>query len=112
MLTKALAFELAPYGIRVNGINPGPVETKFASDLHDSPAVKDKLLQRLLIQRIGQPADVANVAAFLASDDASYITGTMCGLDDILARYLRGIGEMLCGADFVASRRALPLDDH
>lgn len=81
MLTKALAFELAPYGIRVNGINPGPVETKFAGDLHDSPGVKDKLLQRLLIKRIAQPADVANVAAFLASDDASYITGTMVDVD-------------------------------
>ena len=77
MLTKGIAFELAPYNIRVNGINPGTIETRFAGDIAGSPQVVEHLMKRALIKRFGQPADIARVAWFLLSDDAAYMTGTM-----------------------------------
>jgi NAD(P)-dependent dehydrogenase (short-subunit alcohol dehydrogenase family) len=81
MLTKGIAFELAPYNIRVNGINPGTIETGFAGDIAGSPQVIEHLMRRALIKRLGQPADIARVAWFLLSDDAAYMTGTMVNVD-------------------------------
>jgi NAD(P)-dependent dehydrogenase (short-subunit alcohol dehydrogenase family) len=81
MLTKGIAFELAPYHIRVNGINPGTIETGFAGDIAGSPQVVEHLMRRALIKRFGQPADIARVAWFLLSDDAAYMTGTMVNVD-------------------------------
>ena len=81
MLTKGIAFELAPYNIRVNGINPGTIATRFAGDIHDSPQVMEYLMNRSLIKRLGQPVDIARVAWFLLSDDAGFMTGTMVNVD-------------------------------
>jgi NAD(P)-dependent dehydrogenase (short-subunit alcohol dehydrogenase family) len=81
MLTKALAFELAPHDIRVNGVNPGTIDTRFAGDLHASPRAVEYIMGRSLIQRFGQPADVAHAVHFLLSDNASFITGTMLTVD-------------------------------
>lgn len=81
MLTKGIAFELAPYDIRVNGINPGTIETGFAGDIAGSPQVIDHMMRRALIKRFGQPADIARVAWFLLSDDAAFMTGTMVNVD-------------------------------
>lgn len=81
MLTKGIAFELAPYNIRVNGINPGCIDTRFAGDINDSPQVREYLMRRALIKRLGQPIDIARVAWFLLSDDAAYMTGTMVNVD-------------------------------
>lgn len=74
-LTKTLAVELGPSGIRVNAIAPGLVQTKFASALTSNDVVLDKWLDRSPLRRVGKPEDVAGVALLLASDASSYITG-------------------------------------
>ena len=75
-LTKALAHELGPRKIRVNAINPGAVETEGvrAGGFLDSDFMK-QLLSQTPLGRIGQPSDIAPMAVFLASPDASWITG-------------------------------------
>src|ERR1700691_1150574 len=82
MLTKGIAFELAPYDIRVNGINPGTIETRFAGgDLRDNPLPLAHHANRALIKRLGQPLDIARVVWFLLSEDAGFMTGTMVNVD-------------------------------
>ncbi|MBV9281948.1 MAG: SDR family oxidoreductase [Chloroflexi bacterium] len=81
MLTKALAFELARYGIRVNGVNPASIDTRFAGDLHQSPRAIEYTMRRNLLKRIGQPLDVARAVHFLLSDNAAFVTGTMLAVD-------------------------------
>jgi glucose 1-dehydrogenase/3-oxoacyl-[acyl-carrier protein] reductase len=81
MLTKGMAFELARHGIRVNGVNPGTIDTRFAGDLHASPRAAEYVLGRSLIKRFGQPLDVAQAVHFLLSDNASFVTGTMLAVD-------------------------------
>jgi glucose 1-dehydrogenase len=74
-LTKIMALSLAPYGIRVNGIGPGSIMTELLQSVMDKPEVRTRILSRTPLGRIGDPSEVAAIAAFLASDDASYITG-------------------------------------
>ena len=74
-LTRAMALSLAPYGIRVNAIGPGSIATDMLAAVAKDPALKRKLLSRTPLQRVGQPDEIASIASFLASDDASYITG-------------------------------------
>jgi NAD(P)-dependent dehydrogenase (short-subunit alcohol dehydrogenase family) len=81
MLTKGLAFELAPYGIRVNGVNPGTIDTHFAGDLHESPRAIEYIMSRSLVKRFGEPLDIARAVHFLLSDNASFVTGTMLTVD-------------------------------
>ena len=76
MLTRDLAIELAPLGITINSIAPGAIETPINKDLLNDPSRVNALLQNIPLRRLGTPADVASVAAFLASDESSYITGT------------------------------------
>ncbi len=75
-LTKVMALALAPHGIRVNAIGPGTIATELARQavLGDAGA-RDRVLSRTPLRRLGEPDEVAAVAAFLASDDASYLTG-------------------------------------
>ncbi len=72
-LTKTAARELAPRGITVNAVAPGFIDTPMTASL--SEKVKEAMLAQIPLGRFGQPEDVAEVAAFLASDKASYITG-------------------------------------
>ena len=75
-LTKVMAVALAPHGIRVNGIGPGTILTELAKQaVLTDDAARRKILSRTPLGRCGEPEEVAAVAAFLASDDASYLTG-------------------------------------
>ena len=74
-LTKVMALALAPYGIRVNAIGPGSVMTEILKGIASDKEAKRRLLSRTPLGRIGRPEEIAAVAAFLASDQASYITG-------------------------------------
>ena len=74
-LTKVMSLSLAPHGIRVNAIGPGSIMTDILKGVATDRAAKQRLLSRTPLGRIGEPDEVATVAAFLASDDASYITG-------------------------------------
>lgn len=80
MLTKVLAQELADYGINVNGIAPGYVETSFHRTRTDLPS-RELMLASIPIKHIGQPADIANAAYFLACDESKYITGETITID-------------------------------
>ena len=75
-LTKVMALNLAPHGIRVNGIGPGTILTELAiKAVLGSPEARHTILSRTPLGRCGKPEEVASIAAFLASDDASYMTG-------------------------------------
>lgn len=77
MLTKVLAMELAPAGIRVNAIGPGWIETPMTAALRDDEARLRWALSLTPMGRMGRPEEVASVALFLASDAASYMTGEL-----------------------------------
>lgn len=74
-LTKVMALSLAPHGIRVNAIGPGSIMTDILKGIATDAEAQRRLLSRTPLGRIGVPEEVAAVAAFLASKDASYITG-------------------------------------
>jgi NAD(P)-dependent dehydrogenase (short-subunit alcohol dehydrogenase family) len=75
-LTRVMALNLAPHGIRVNGIGPGTILTELAKKaVLASPEARHTILSRTPLGRCGEPEEVASIAAFLASDDASYMTG-------------------------------------
>jgi NAD(P)-dependent dehydrogenase (short-subunit alcohol dehydrogenase family) len=74
-LTKVMALALAPHGIRVNAIGPGSIATDMLANVMKDDTVRRRLLSRTPLGRIGEPAEIAAIAAFLASDEASYITG-------------------------------------
>jgi len=73
MLTKTMALALAPHGIRVNAIGPGPTTTPMTANL--PPEAIDMMLSRTPLGRFGDATEMAGVAAFLASDDAGFVTG-------------------------------------
>ncbi len=75
-LTRVMALSLAPHGVRVNGIGPGTILTELAKKaVLGSPEARHTILSRTPLGRCGEPEEVASIAAFLASDDASYMTG-------------------------------------
>lgn len=74
-LTAVMAVSLIPHGIRVNAIGPGTILTELAQSSMASPEQRHAILARTPIGRCGEPSEVASVASFLASDDASYIVG-------------------------------------
>lgn len=74
-ITRQLAAEGAPHGIRANSISPGTIATAATAQILSDPATLDAVLQPLLIKRLGTPDDVAALALFLVSDEATYITG-------------------------------------
>jgi NAD(P)-dependent dehydrogenase (short-subunit alcohol dehydrogenase family) len=74
-LTKVMALGLAEYGIRVNAIGPGSIMTDMLTTVNTDPNARRRLLSRTPLGRFGSAAEIAAIAAFLASDDASYITG-------------------------------------
>jgi len=80
-MSKAAATEFGRQGVRVNAIFPGIIETPMTQALSDSKELLKQLVQATPLQRLGQPADIASAALFLASDDASYITGAELIID-------------------------------
>jgi glucose 1-dehydrogenase len=80
-LTRTMALALAPYGIRVNAIGPGSIMTELLSAVAFDDEAKKRILSRTPLGRIGEPDEVASVAAFLASGEASYITGEIIYVD-------------------------------
>ncbi len=80
-LTKSLAKEVAPYGIRVNAVAPGFIDTDMTKDLKQ----KDDLIKMIPFGRFGKPEEVAKVVTFLASEKSNYITGQVVKVDGGLA---------------------------
>ncbi|GJU05590.1 tropinone reductase-like protein 3 [Tanacetum coccineum] len=111
-LTKALATEMAPH-TRVNCVAPGTVPTHFASFITDNDTIRNAIEEKTPFKRLGTPEDMAAATAFLASDEASYITGEtivvaggmssrlflkygMCVvMDPHMLRWLDGIGRLI-----------------
>ena len=81
MLTRNLGVELGPYGINVNNIAPGAIETPINKNLLNDPKKLNYLLGQIPLKRLGQPEDVAGLAVFLASDEADYVTGSTFFVD-------------------------------
>ena len=86
-LMRAAAQEGAPDGIRINTVNPSPVETRMMRSLEQGFAPKNperfrkKMAERLALGRYAEPAEIANLMLFLASDEASYVTGSVNMID-------------------------------
>lgn len=80
-MTRQMAVEGAPHGIRANSICPGTVATAATSELLADDSLRDTVLAPLLVKRFGQPEDVAALALYLASDESSYVAGTNIVID-------------------------------
>ena len=83
-LTRGLAVEYAPFGIRVNALCPGFVETALTRRSFEFPASRSACRSHRA-QRFGEPEEIAKAAVFLASDDASYVTGAELAVDGGMA---------------------------
>lgn len=75
-LTKSMAIALAPYGIRVNAVGPGSIATPMLDEVIKDKALRTKVLSRTPLGRFGKPEEIAAIVAWLASEQASYVTGT------------------------------------
>ncbi|MDF7776081.1 SDR family NAD(P)-dependent oxidoreductase [Sphingomonas sp. AOB5] len=75
-LTRQLAMEGGPHGIRANSISPGMIVTAATAPVVADPAMRETILAKKMIKRLGQPEDVAWLATFLASDESAWITGS------------------------------------
>ena len=86
MLTRTIAVELAPHKITVNNIGPGAVFTPIDADVEANKALEDTLMAEIPLGRWGKPEEVASLAAFLASDEAAYCTGSTFFIDGGMLR--------------------------
>jgi NAD(P)-dependent dehydrogenase (short-subunit alcohol dehydrogenase family) len=80
-LTRGLAVEYAPFGIRVNALCPGFVHTALTERVLRNPAIEKALVESTALRRLGQPEEIAAAVLFLAGDEASYITGAELAVD-------------------------------
>lgn len=80
-LTKQMALELGPYKINVNSIGPGAIKTAMTKQVESDPKQLKEIIARIPLGRMGEPEEIANVAAFFASDEASYVTGETIFVD-------------------------------
>jgi glucose 1-dehydrogenase len=87
MMTKTMALELAQDNIRVNVVAPGAIETDMNQELKENKAELNKVLRRIPLGRIGTPEEVANIVELLASDKASYVTGSTFFVDGGMTLY-------------------------
>ena len=86
MLMRTMAVEMGPHAITVNNIGPGAVYTPIDADVQANPEMEKALMAEIPLGRWGQPVEIANLAVFLASDDASYITGSTYYIDGGMLR--------------------------
>jgi glucose 1-dehydrogenase len=87
MMMKSMAQELAPHKIRVVSIGPGAIQTPINKSAWDTPEALNKLLTLIPYNRIGEPEDIGKLAAWLASDESDYITGTTIFMDGGMTLY-------------------------
>ncbi len=87
-LTRGLAVEYAPFGIRVNALCPGFVETALTRRVLKVPSIAKALVESTALRRLGKAEEIARAALFLASDDASYVTGAELAVDGGMAAAL------------------------
>jgi NAD(P)-dependent dehydrogenase (short-subunit alcohol dehydrogenase family) len=80
-MTEALALELAPYGIRVNSVSPGIIDTPMVDPVRADKKTLEGILMRVPMRRMGKPEEVSNLVLFLASDASSYMTGSNVVID-------------------------------
>lgn len=88
-MTRSLAVDLAPFNIRVNAIAPGPIETTKTAKIFAQPDYAAAIQKGIPLSRAGMPSEVANLALFLASDQAQYITGQVIKVDGGYLSYAR-----------------------
>ena len=81
LLTRVMALELAEYGIRVNCVSPGYVETPMVEKMVADPAIRERMLSEIPMGRFGQPEDIANMMMALTADEASWVTGANLFVD-------------------------------
>lgn len=91
MLTRTICLELAPYHITVNNIGPGAVHTPIDADVEADPARLKALLNEIPLARMAQPEEIAELALYLASDAAAYVTGATFFIDGGLMRNTGGL---------------------
>ena len=80
-LTKSMATDFGKQGIRVNCIAPGPIETPAIAELRKDPRWLERQMNRLLLDHLGRPEDIAYAALFLAADESSFVTGSTLVVD-------------------------------
>ena len=80
-MSEAMAIELATYNIRVNVVSPGVIDTPMIDPVRQDKASMDGIMGRVPLHRVGKPEEVANAVVFLASDDSSYMTGSVVVVD-------------------------------
>ncbi len=102
---RSAALDLAPHGIRVNAVEPGVVRTRLAAFVTEDPAAAAEYLQRIPLNRFAEPDDIASAILFLASNEASYITGQALVLDGGLTL---GVPLAVPDAPLPGSARAMP----
>lgn len=89
MLTKTLSIEFAKHGIRVNAVGPGFTETPMTAATRGNDAARDDIVERTPLRRFGKPEEIAAPALFLASDAASFVTGSILYADGGFNAYSR-----------------------
>ena len=87
--TRAMAMDLAPWGIRVNAIGPGPIATPALLALLKTAENIERMRKTVPLERLGEPADIAGAALFFASDDAAFVTGQVLYVDGGAVAQLR-----------------------
>lgn len=87
LMNKSIAQEVAPYRIRVNSVCPGAIRTPINRSAWETPEAYEKLMELIPYKRIGEPEDIARTVAWLASDDADYITGVSLFADGGMTLY-------------------------
>jgi glucose 1-dehydrogenase len=86
-MMKSIAQEVAPYRIRVNSVSPGAIRTPINTDAWSTPEAYADLMRLVPYKRIGEPDDIGRTAAWLASDEADYITGACIYVDGGMTLY-------------------------